>query len=220
MSNLPVFIDQKSSQVPAFLQEESGGAGRENITSDMQSTPTLKLLQPLSREVTSGEYPALNWLLMDDVHESLYVSLLSVRRSFDLWYKRNSAKDGNAGHYETREDAEAALEENPDKAMLEIQETLILIGITYDEEGIGVPFQMFVSKTSLFPVKKMLTKANLLCEKIGGWPLYALVWNLRIKKESNTKGTWGTPEFDLVGQVDDEQIFDELKNCYSNIVQG
>lgn len=205
------------AEVPSFAQADAG-AGNENVSSDDQSTVTLSLLQPMSPEVVDNPGTVIPGVWMNSITKEkfteLYVANIFFQRSYPIFYKRNAPKKGLVDSFPTASEANAAYENHPDKQHLEIQETATHYVVVVNAEGIAFPARIFFKSTSL-PVSR---DWNTQLEAINkGNARFLSLWKLGVTKRSNDKGTWYIPKVEVAGLINDESMYNKIKDVYVGV---
>ena len=223
------------------------GAGMEGTDKDSFAIPFLRVLQPLSPQVTDGdpEYVegAKAGMLFNSVTGKCWDGKAGVKfmpcvfqRRFLQWAPRNS--DGGFGGEYLPEDV---VEMKSDGKAVELDGRLYLadedgkvdekksdilvdtrshFGIVIDEEGESASVLLPLSSTQIKKSKQLMSILN--TAKVNGVtpPTWMNSIKLTTVLESNDQGSWYGVRFEADGFIDSKELYDAGKAFYEAIASG
>lgn len=189
--------------LPEHLKN-SLGKGNENVTTDDMSVPRLNILQTLSPQcdedkaeyVEGAKSGLFHNSVTNELFESVYVLNLFYKKTFAVFNKRTVGTKAFHGTFESREDAEATLQEKGiNLDTVDIVATGNHYCLLLDEEGKPKsPILLSLSSTKLRISDNWNSQLRMLdTDRFGS------VWQLSTSKETNTKGSWYNLSINNVG---------------------
>lgn len=234
-SPLAMFGIQEGQQVavPDFAKGDVN-AGNENVSSEDQSTVTLKMMQPLSPEVTEGIARPGQWVnsITKEAYDELYLSNIYFEKAYSIFYKRGGSKKGMVSQHPTLDEANTAALNHPDmprdeqgqtvpvthaKSPFEIVENGIQYVVVFDSQGVGFPARIFFSKSALEISRQWNTQ---LAQANNGGARFLSVWKLSNTKRTVGQNTWWVPSVDFAGLNNQEAIYNDVKAIYEALKES
>lgn len=234
--------DETTALALQSMYEEDVDAGFESADKDSYAIPMLNILQSLSPQVdeSEGEYieGAKPGMMFNNVSGELYgntdglvVVPCAYRRGFVEWRPRESG-GGFVAEYSVAE-AEELLEKCvrndknqdvlPNGNLLVDTRTHYVLRISSD--GAYEPAVMAMSSTQLKKSRKWMSRMkNIKFKRADGSqftpPMYANMWKFTTVPESNDKGKWHGWKEELVGVVEDPQVYRAAKEFKELVSSG
>jgi hypothetical protein len=214
-NDVVVFGDK--DQVPAHIQQTANPAGNENVSAEDLQIPRLNLLQAMSpqvEELDDAKAGVIHHSITDELFEFVYAINVFYDKEFTLFKKRELG-GGFGGNYASREEAQAAVAEQPgDDSDWNIIETgkHAVIAMRPDGTVIG-PALMLLSGSKLFFSKRWNTEISSRCD---GKDRFAAVWKVAPVKQSNDKGSWYNYKAEFVSWTP-EEVYDDAKSLYNSM---
>jgi len=227
----------KDLTVPDYLKREETGRGLENVDKTDLVLPRIKLLQPLSPEVTGEEKKGeaghlFNTLTMQDYGASLIFIPVTHFKSRIHWLPREdgggilcSAQDGL--HQTTSGDVgiglctDCELAKWHNDAENKAPECTIYYNFAIIVEGETTPVALSMERTKIKAAKKLLSLASL----AGKLDMFGKKYKITTVKEKNKKGVWYNYAIEPVGYVTAKEFkiaettYESLKNLTVTIEQ-
>ncbi|MCL1142945.1 hypothetical protein [Shewanella gaetbuli] len=192
------------------LSERQGavGLGSENVSADDLAIPRLKLLQAISDEVQMGHPKQVEGAtagmiinnLTEELSNSIFVVNLHFTKKVVVWRKRK-AGGGIYDTFDTEQEARVALQEaGEDEKNFDISENPTHLVLIIDPET-GAPKGVALLDMPGTKIKVSKRWNSMIAEaEAKGHPRFGCVWQLGVKGESNTQGSYFN--FDLLDITD------------------
>lgn len=207
---------ERALTVPDYLKREETGRGLENVNKTDLVLPRIKLLQPLSPEVTGEEKKGeaghlFNTLTLQDYGASLIFIPITHFKSRIYWKSREegggmqcSAQDGL--HPNTQEYSEVCtgcdLAKWHNDAENKAPECTIYYNFAIIVEGETTPVALSMERTKIKAAKKLISLASL----AGKLDIFGKKYKIATVKEKNKKGVWYNYVIEPVGYVTAEEF--------------
>jgi hypothetical protein len=196
-----------TASMPAFLQAQLGQHQQQLVDAEDVGIPRLKLLQPLSPEVSEHDASAgtfFNTVTMDTM-ASVAVSNLGFERNYLVVGDQTKGGDRTmfVGAFPTEAAAKAAIAEAENGDMLTISVShRHFLRLIDTGEVVAMDFANTAVNVSKLWNAQIMAESNL--------PRSAKFYMLTAAKKKNDKGFWYVPEVKANGYVQDEQMYNKL----------
>lgn len=178
----------QKAELPAYAVQDKG-QGNENVGSEDQAVPQIKLLQALSPECESVEGAKPGFLyntVTGELTEELYVINLYFTKEFAVWRDRDLG-GGLMDTFDTEREAreyQATLPGDYQKDYA-VSETHLHLCLLVDEQnGVVSPCRFYMDRTKLSTSKSWNTEIALLSADA---PRFASIWRISPKSQTNKK---------------------------------
>jgi hypothetical protein len=204
-----------TSNVPAYMNEQSSNLGNENVSASDQSVPEIKLMQAMSSELKKTHAKYIPGASLGDItvgttsFESINVINLFYKKEYPIFDDNRSL----IGNFDSAAAAEAHIAaEGLNPKVNSIVETATHALLHVDDNGkVLGPALMRMSSTKLRTSNdwnSAITKTNA--------PRFASIWKLTPVEQSNAKGSWYNYHIEHLGYPE-EAVFNEAKSAYESI---
>lgn len=206
--------------LPAHLQTEVG-KGNENISSDDLAIPYISLLQSLSKPCTKGtaEYVkgAEAGQFFNSVSKGLTDDFLCANMFVDTIFAVNKMRDKGEDFQGEHTSEAAALDhleaEGLNPADYDIKEVhKHMLAIFNAETGELESAAIYSFRNTALKASRMWNTQIL--SKYPNADRFAGIWKVSALTNSNSKGTWFTPQVELVGFAN-EEVYEVLKERFT-----
>ncbi len=207
------------AQVPAYIKQDQA-RGNENVTTEDLQLPRLDVLQALSPQINKkkdqyieGAEPGMlfNTLTGELYGTSIHITPVSFVKRYLLWVDRKQdAEGGLRGVFDTLEEAEKAMDADPDRAKLEIVPTaehLVLL-----DDGSEIILSMSKSKA------KVSRKFNSLV-RLNGGDRFSRRYVVTAVDDNGTKGEYQNISISADG-FPTEDVYLKAEALYEAIAAG
>jgi hypothetical protein len=233
--------EKETLPVASIDWEADAGAGIEQADADSYAIPMLKVLQSLSPQCDpdDGIEGAKPGMLFNTVTNELYdgnegISVLPCHftHTFIEWVPR-SAGGGYVAEYgptdpviSTAQRSDGGRNVLPNGNELEDTRNHYCLMVVKDGDSISFdPFLMTFTVTQIPASKKWLTRIGNIRKRGKGGnlfnpPSFSHVYKITTVKRKNDQGTWYVPEVNMVGEVQDADLYMAAKDFYEKVKTG
>lgn len=221
------------------MYEGDGGLGFEDAGRESYAIPFLRILQQLSPQCKKSEPEYIKGAEEGDFFNTVtgevfpnekggikFVPAYYIRK-FNLWEPRGSgggfkgslsSADGEALLLQcTRNDKNQDI--TPDGLIL--MDTREHYGLTVDEEGNFRPVLLPLSSTQIKESKKWMTLAQgIQLPNRQPAPMFSQIYQLTTISKSNEEGSWAVLKVDLIGWVQDQELYSAAKQFREMVKSG
>jgi hypothetical protein len=216
--------------------EEDAGAGFENMTAEDYALPFLRLLTNTSPEVGEVEgalpgmiYNSVTGQLFDGKKGIIVVPTAYVRQYIE-WAPRGSGSGAPIAIYPSTSDILSKTHREPgdNKDYLDnghyIENTANHYVMVIDEAGVPSPALIVMKSTQLKKSRKW--NSMMQSVKMEGQnglytpPMYSQMYRLTTVAESNDKGKWFGWEVELVGPIEDKDVYVAARTFAQSVQAG
>jgi hypothetical protein len=210
------------------------GMGMEGADKNSFAIPFITLLQGLSPqlETVDGAKPGL---FINTITNELYKEVLVVPCAYQRRYLRWAPRDqggGYKGEY-TPVDVEtgkvAGVTQNAEgRLTLEgdlLNDTRNHFVLAQSESGVWQPALVSLSSTQIKKSKRWMSRIQSIemrapNGKTFNPPSFSHIYKLKAVKEENSKGSWWGVDIELVGPVQDAELYNKAKDFHASVVSG
>jgi hypothetical protein len=240
MSKAQTAVEVKDTKAGALVLansfEQEANAGFENMTQEDFALPFLRLLTTTSPEIVEVEgampgmvYNTVTKQLYDGKKGLLVVPTAYVRQYIE-WAPRGSGSGAPVMIHPATSDILSKTHREPgdNKDYLDngnyIENTANHYVMVIDENGVPNPALIVMKSTQL--KKSRNWNSMMASRKLPGVnglytpPIYSQVYRLTTVAESNDKGRWYGWEVELVGSVEDMDVYNAAKSFAQSIKAG
>lgn len=208
----------KTSNLPAHLQNVDANLGNENVSASDQSIPEIKLMQAMSGELKKTSPRYIPDAKLGDIavgaitYEEIYVINLFYKKEYPIFDDNRTL----IGNFATSKEANDYIANNGlNPSLNTVVETATHACLHTDKDGkVLGPAIMRMSSTKLRisnDWNSMLTQTNA--------PRFASIWKLTPVEQSNAKGSWYNYHIEQAGWAD-EETFNFAKDQYDSMVSA
>lgn len=230
-----------STAVGAVLDfAADAGMGTEGADKDSFAIPFLSILQPLSPQVAEGKAGFRAGLFVNSVTEELTDEVLLVPVAFQRKYMRWQPRELGGGY--KGDFAPSAVETGAVEGLVKSEEGRYYIGgvdpkkndqlkdtrmhfvLVVRPDGSWTNALISMSSTQIKKSKRWLSRIQGIVMKgpqgMFNPPSFSHVYKAKSLRESNDKGTWYGWDIEMVGPVQDADLYAAAKAFHKQIVEG
>lgn len=230
-------LDAAANTLPAAMAQafaQDAGRGIEEADKDSYAIPFLAILQGLSPQIESVE-GARPGMICNTITNELFKSVLVIpcyyQRRFLRWASRENG-GGLKGEYTPAEVESGKLEgvsrDGLGRLMIEgdeLKDTRSHFVLFQSANGTWSPALLSLSSTQIKKSKRWMSRIQGLEVQLPDGstinpPSFSHVYRLSTAKEENSKGSWYGVNVDLVGAVQDAQLYQKARAFHASVAAG
>ena len=228
---------KQNAVVDAGLFEADASLGLQDLQQDDLATPRIKILMNGSEELEADEKLKMGQIYNNvtgeavDGKEGIIVVPCAYQRKYAEWLPTRGKGNPPVNTYNADSDILTKTTRNKDdnKDYLEngnyIETNANHFVIVYDPKtGVGSPALITMKSTQLKKSRKW--NSMMLNIRVAGSkgpfnpPSFSHMYKLTVKKEDNDKGKWFGWDIELVGPVQDKNLYEQAKLFHASIKSG